>query len=445
MTQTAEQNPPCSLSRERDGHLAKNTLWIFMGQIGWQCLRAGYFLIIARSLGPAHYGAFIGVVALVAMLAPFSSLGTAGLLIKNVSRNRAVFNAYWGNALVTLFGSGSLLTLLALALCRIVLPADTPIRLIVCVMVADLIFARLLDVSASAFQAFDRLNMTATLYTLGGLCRLLAAVILVLVFKEPSASSWAVLYLISAAISAGIAVTAVKRQLGSPTLALRLIRSEAKEGLYFSCAQAAENIYNDLDKTMLTALSTLQAAGIYAVAYRVIEAVFVPVNSLLWASYARFFVKGAGGIHGSTRYAKRLLSHAGGYSVVVSLGLVAVAPLLPRILGPQYQSSAEALRWLAPILVLRTVHRFYANSLTGAGFQGTRTVTQAGVAVFNVLLNLWLIPAYSWRGAAWSSLASDSLLLVSAVLIVSRLTVVGRQTDGIQQDVRSPVPEVSIP
>jgi O-antigen/teichoic acid export membrane protein len=32
------------------------------------------------------------------------------------------------------------------------------------------------------------------------------------------------------------------------------------------------------------------------------------------------------------------------------------------------------------------------------------------VAVLNVGLNFWLIPAYSWRGAAWSSLACDGAL-----------------------------------
>ncbi len=34
------------------------------------------------------------------------------------------------------------------------------------------------------------------------------------------------------------------------------------------------------------------------------------------------------------------------------------------------------------------------------------------MAVFNVALNFWLIPAYSWRGAAWASLASDGLLAI---------------------------------
>jgi hypothetical protein len=45
------------------------------------------------------------------------------------------------------------------------------------------------------------------------------------------------------------------------------------------------------------------------------------------------------------------------------------------------------------------------------------------VAAFNVLINLWIIPAYSWRGAAWSSIASDTLLVCgvgAAVFILSR-------------------------
>jgi hypothetical protein len=35
-----------------------------------------------------------------------------------------------------------------------------------------------------------------------------------------------------------------------------------------------------------------------------------------------------------------------------------------------------------------------------------------------VLINLWLIPQYSWRGAAWASLASDGLLACGIGLAV---------------------------
>jgi O-antigen/teichoic acid export membrane protein len=73
--------------------------------------------------------------------------------------------------------------------------------------------------------------------------------------------------------------------------------------------------------------------------------------------------------------------------------------------------------------LLKATHYFLSDTLTGAGHQGLRSAIQAGVALFNVLINLWLIPRYSWVGAAWSSIASDALLAFSvgmAVYILSK-------------------------
>jgi O-antigen/teichoic acid export membrane protein len=63
----------------------------------------------------------------------------------------------------------------------------------------------------------------------------------------------------------------------------------------------------------------------------------------------------------------------------------------------------------------------FSDSVTGAGYQGYRTAAQVSVALLNVGLNFWLIPAYSWRGAAWSSLACDATL---ALVMYAVLTVV---------------------
>jgi O-antigen/teichoic acid export membrane protein len=51
--------------------------------------------------------------------------------------------------------------------------------------------------------------------------------------------------------------------------------------------------------------------------------------------------------------------------------------------------------------------------------------------LFNILLNLWLIPAYSWRGAAWSSLASDGLLACAVGVAVFLLASRPRELAGI--------------
>jgi O-antigen/teichoic acid export membrane protein len=108
---------------------------------------------------------------------------------------------------------------------------------------------------------------------------------------------------------------------------------------------------------------------------------------------------------------------------VVCAAILLCAGWVPYVLGPDYARIVEALRWLAVLPVLKAMHYFLADTLTGAGYQAVRTCIQAGVGAFNILINLWLIPAYSWRGAAWASIASDALLLCgigSAVFLLSR-------------------------
>jgi O-antigen/teichoic acid export membrane protein len=103
-----------------------------------------------------------------------------------------------------------------------------------------------------------------------------------------------------------------------------------------------------------------------------------------------------------------------GYSSFVCVLILLTAGFVPHVLGSEYALTSEALRWLAPLPILKGLHYFLSDTLTGAGHQGLRTAIQAFVAAFNVLINLWLIPAYSWRGAAWSSIASDALLVCGA-------------------------------
>jgi O-antigen/teichoic acid export membrane protein len=194
-----------------------------------------------------------------------------------------------------------------------------------------------------------------------------------------------------------------------------------REGFYFSVGLSAQTIYNDIDKAMLTRLSTLSATGIYGAAYRLIDVSFAPVSALLYAAYPNFFREGVHGISSTLAYARPLLKRALRYSSIMCGGILICAGVVPYILGPEYVRTAEALRWLAPLPLLKAIHSLLSDALTGAGYQGIRSGIQASVALFNVLINLWLIPAYSWRGAAWSSIASDALLACVVGLPVSLL------------------------
>lgn len=399
--------------------LTKNTLWMLFGQGIRLVLQAAYFVIIARALGVEQYGAFVGATAIVSTLAPFATLGSGNLLIKNVSRNRALFNEYWGNALFMIFASGLPLLVLLLLIAPFFLPKTVSLLLVTLVAVTDLIFFRLLAITGQAFQAVLWLSKTAQLELLPSVTRLIAAFCLINFFSEPGALEWSCLYLLSTVVAALIGFIMVCRSLGTPKLALWRIKPELTEGFYFSISLSAQTIYNDIDKTMLARLSSLEATGIYAAAYRLIDVAFVPVRSLLYAIYAKFFQHGKSGITGSIQVTKRLSPVAAIYGATAGVSLFLLAPVIPRILGNEYTTTIDALRWLAPLPFLKAMHYFAADTLTGAGLQGVRSGLQVVVAVFNVFINLWLIPLYSWQGAAWSSLASDGLLVVSLWVTVA--------------------------
>jgi len=291
------------------------------------------------------------------------------------------------------------------------------------VAASDLFGTNITGICGQAFVAFERMQWTASINVLLSTTRLTAAVLLAALHHSPSALQWGRLYFASTSLVAVVALLLVIVKLGAPAFRLSRPNAEIREGVYFSVGASAQTIYNDIDKAMLARLGTIEATGIYGAAYRLIDVSFAPVWSLLAAAYPGLFRAGKGGISATLQYAKPLISKALGYAALVCVVLLAGAGIVPLVLGREYHSTVEALRWLAILPMLKVVHSFFTDMLAGAGYQGLRTVIHVGVAVFNVLINLWLIPAYSWRGAAWSSIASDAILacgLATAVLVLSR-------------------------
>ncbi|MFN0080641.1 MAG: oligosaccharide flippase family protein [Prosthecobacter sp.] len=407
------------LHRLRASTIARNTGSMLLGHGLRTAIQGAYFILLTRAIGVHGYGAFVGVMAFVGIAAPFASWGSGNILIKQVARDRSLFGIYWGNALAITQISGVILTILLLLLSRFVLPGSISVLLFLSVAVADLIFARLMDVGGQAFQAFEKLGQTARLQVLASLVKLLAVVFLFALPSPVPVVWWGWMYLGSTVVGALVTAWLVRRELGKSKLATERIGAELREGFHFSVSLSAQNIYNDIDKTMLVYYSTLAATGTYGAAYRIIDIAFTPVRALLSASYAGFFRHGAKGVRESFAYAKRFLPHVAIYGLAAGIALYAAAPVVPLMLGHEYDDTVDAVRWLALLPFLKAMHYFAADTLTGAGFQGLRSRIQALMAVFNVGINFWLIPAYSWLGAAWSSLLTDGLLALCLWLVVA--------------------------
>ncbi len=389
-------------------------------------LQAAYFIILARTLETRGYGTLEATLAIVFILGPFASWGAGQLLVMQVARDPSKFSLYWGNVLLTTVITTVLLTPLAVLIAMWLVPA-LPLRLPLALAIAQFLFARIADGAAQAFQAFERMRVVAVLSILPAVSRLTAAILFVTASRSQTLQAWANLYLISTALSTIICVGIVSRLLGKPAFDVTLIRGTIRVGGGFSLGASADFIYGDIDKALLAHLTTAGQTGLYAAAYRATYMAFTPVRSLLYATYARFFQVGEQGIVHTRALARRLLPYMVGLSVMAGAGLWICAPFAPVVLGNDYQSSVPAIRWLAPLPFLQAMDYLSGDILTGANFQGVRTAFQMSAILLNVVLNLLLIPHYSWRGAAWATLATEGALVVAlcaAVWALSRTRLV---------------------
>jgi O-antigen/teichoic acid export membrane protein len=400
-------------ARMKTRGLFRDTMHLSIGQSFRLVIQAAYFVMVARSLGPEAYGAFVTMVAMSALLGPFSGMGTPNLFIKNVRSGKRPANLCWGNGILLTLVSGTLLSLLATLLSPLL---RLPPVVVFTVSLADMVLLKVTELAASGFTASGLMKQTSIQNVVASLLRLLGIagliVVLRVVQRPVTLERWVTVYLAATLLGTVYAVFRGSQLWGRPRTDLAALREDVAEGLYFSAAGAAATIYNDIDKIMLSRLGDLASTGIYAAAYRVIDVSMTPIRSLAAAAYPRFFEKGRRGIAASYHYAQSLIARTAVYGGVVSISLWVLAPILVTILGPKYGPVVPAVRWLALIPFLRCFHSFLADALSGAGLQRTRMTIQVLVAVANIGLNLAILARYSWRGAAWTSLACDGLLVV---------------------------------
>jgi O-antigen/teichoic acid export membrane protein len=399
------------VNRVKTSRLAIDTGHLAIGQGLRLVIQAVYFILIARILSPAKYGAFVAVVALVAILSPFSGLGTGNLFVKHIRSGKRTARVCWGNGLIAILGSGTAFSCVVLAI-NYSFHLRFSVWVVVSVCISDLLLLRVIELAVFGFRAMDRMKEGAIQNVSTSLPRLAAIILLAFLGRPVTVELWAGAYLIASATGTLYAAYRAHCVWGTPHFDWFCLREDVIEGVYFSIGTSAATIYNDIDKVMLGKLS-FAAAGIYAAAYRIIDVSMTPVRSLANAAYPHFFRRGIDGMASAHSYATTQIKRACLYSTALFAMLWLSAPLLPLVLGAKYAETTFALRWLALLPLLRSVHLFLGDSLSGAGFQGLRSAIQVGIAVVNVILNLLILPKYGWLGAAWTSLASDGLLVVS--------------------------------
>ncbi len=354
------------------------------------------------------------MLAVVAMTLPFAGLGSTLVMVRNVAQTRGPIAKEWANALCAGVITGVALSSLLAVGCWTVSPGAVSAGALLAVAVSDLVCAKAVEQAGGVFVGTNSFARSAWYPNFLHAGRLLTLIILVAGPWRLTLDLWAVSYLLGAAPVAVATAGATTRKLGWDPPQLRAYFRELRTtGLLFSVGTSSQTMHNDADKVLLARLGSLQDAGIYAAAYRIVDMSYVPVRAMLAAASPAMWAAGPRGARATIDVVRRAIAKPVSlYCLLGACAMAVFADFAPLILGDEYESSTAVLRALAVLLILKGAHYVAADTLTVAGHQLARTVIQLAVASGNIGLCIVLVPMHGYWGAVIASLFSDGLLAV---------------------------------
>jgi O-antigen/teichoic acid export membrane protein len=200
-----------------------------------------------------------------------------------------------------------------------------------------------------------------------------------------------------------------------------LLRPLAAAGIPVAVSGLLILAYARIDQILVYELAGAREAGLYGAVYRMLEQLhFVPL------AVATTFLPLVAAAHGvSLARARRMTQLVIDYLAVASLpavgfALVAAEPLIRLLYGDAFTEAAPALPVLMAAFVVICLGYLSGNLVIVLGLQ-RRFLRYALVAlVFNVALNVVLIPPYGFMAAAWLTLATEILVVGLTTRLVMR-------------------------
>jgi O-antigen/teichoic acid export membrane protein len=181
-------------------------------------------------------------------------------------------------------------------------------------------------------------------------------------------------------------------------------------------------LYFRVDQVLLLRLRGPEETGVYAVAFRVVEALLLLVAGVMTVLFPRL----AASVRGAPDTFRRDFQRAwrvlwlGGTLIALNGWLWAVS-LMPRIFGSAYAAAETVLAVLLGAVPLAYVNALLTQSLVAAGRERVYALGAVLCTLANVGLNVLLIPRWGAAAAAWVTIATEGVLLVVCVIALRPL------------------------
>lgn len=187
-----------------------------------------------------------------------------------------------------------------------------------------------------------------------------------------------------------------------------------REAAPLSLGVALDTVYYKVDMVMLSIIGTFAATGMYSVGYKFADLLGTAVPWAIMTPALTVLVRSWPGdrptFHRTFRHAFLLVSVAG-VMAAVGFGLVA-SPVIRTVYDEKYAPAGTAAILLVVGQVLHFYTALFITTLIAVKRNALYPIAALVGLVVNVGLNLFLIPRYSFNGAAAATVTTEVAVLV---------------------------------
>jgi len=392
--------------------ITKNTVVIILASIASGIISFFFTMYVARYLGAEGFGILSFALAFTAIFSVFTDIGLSLLTIREVARDRSLARKYLGNIaamktilVIVIFG------LIALTINLLDYPQQT--ITVVYLIALSVVFNAFNRMFYSFFQAYERMEFL----TIGDILSsvLLLAGALLAIKQGLNIAAFAFLYLLASAITLGYSATVSTWKFVKPGIEVDFgfWKETLKQAWPFGLVFVFVAIYYWIDSVMLSLMKGDEVVGWYNAAYRMVLALGI-ISTAFYSSVfpvmSRFFVS-------SKESLKLTYEKSVKYMAILAVPICAGTTLLAEkimllIFGAEYSHSIIALQIVIWFMIFSFTTAGFAHLCNSLNKQIIVAKVTGSCALVNVLLNLILIPGYSYVGAGIATVATGFVALV---------------------------------
>lgn len=380
--------------------IAKNTVILFSSQIVACILGFFYSIYMARYLGPGSFGILSFATALILIFGVVGDLGLSTLLTRELSKDKSLERRYIGN-FIPMKIILAILSYSLLVLSVILLGYSPEILNVIYIMGLYMVTNGLLQLFYGVFQSYEKLEYQS-------INLLVNNMLILLMVMFGIAHGFDVSWFALAYFVAGLTVLVLSLIIflwKYRSLKMDFNLSFWKKSLLIALPLSIVLIFSIIsvrvDIVLLELLKGSTEVGWYNASYRLIDfLMFIPIvyTGAIFPVLSNFHVS-------SLKSLKVMYEKSFKYLILISLPIsAAITILAPQIILMLYQTSyyqsilsLQILIWSIPFLFLMSVSGTIFVSINKAKTMVKITFI---TMVFNILLNLVLIPMYGYIGAS---------------------------------------------